>query len=153
MPVSLEREAPTDGGQILQVTGSNPVFGTQLTTGSLDTFNYQIDVMSDSPMVSGRLYVQLKGNCCDLDVDKVDTTRFLQDTTAVNPTMNSLGRYTIDFRQTVQPCAQGVSVSIVYIVPVLATGGFVDDQSTRFRPEGLGVVDRSHYWTVICGGH
>ena len=53
------------------------------------------------------------------------------------------------FNQQVLPCATGFAGSIAYVVPVVASGGFVDGPS-GIRPEGLGEVDRSHYWTVIC---
>ena len=59
------------------------------------------------------------------------------------------GSYSLVFSQQVLPCATGFAGSIAYVVPVVASGGFTDGPS-GFRPEGLGVVDRSHYWTVIC---
>jgi hypothetical protein len=148
VPLPLSQEMPTDGGTLLEVTGANPPFGTQGPLMRTDPFNFQVDVTSDSPSVVGRLYVQVNGSCCDLNVDNSNITRFLQeaDTLPVNP---GSGRYTIDFRQTVLPCNLGFSASTAYVVPVLASGGFVDGPR-GFRPEGKGIVDRGHYWTVIC---
>lgn len=152
VPIPLEQETVPDGGMLLEVTGSNPAFGTQRVMGLLDQFNYQVDVVTDSPLIAGRLYVQLNGSCCDLDVSSnPPTARFLQqaEPRLISSGTGATSRYTIDFPQVVQPCNLGSSGSLSFIVPVLASGGF-KDLPTGFRPDGLGITDRSHYWTVIC---
>lgn len=152
VPIPLEAEAPTDGGQRLEVLGGTPKFGSLPVVSSLDSFNLGVDVECDSPAVAGRLYLQLNGSCCDLDVTNTKVTRFLQNADTLPVSTNrgngTTARYTIDFRQPALPCTF-VSGSIAFIIPVLASGGF-QDGPTGFRPEGIGITDRSHYWTVIC---
>lgn len=151
VPIPLEQVATSDGGQILEVTGANPAFGTQRPTSGGEPFIYEVDVISDSPSVAGRLYAQLNGSCCDLDVDdrKVTYPHQSGTTMAVGAGAGATARYTINFPQVVRPCTLGFAGTVVYLVPVLASGGFQDGPN-GFRPEGNGVVDRSHYWTVIC---
>lgn len=154
VPLPLEQEAAPDGGLLLQVIDSDPKFGVQSLTKSTDQVQYQLDVLTDSPQVKGRLYVQLNGTCCDLGVDATPpTARFLlqADPRLIEMGMQtgSMDRYTIDFSQRVQPCNMSASSSLVFMVPVVATEGFADG-TTGYHPEGLGTVDRSHYWTVIC---
>lgn len=149
VPIPLEQQSTSDGGQLLVVTGAMPAFGTQRATTSLDKYNYQVDVLTDSSQVAGRLFIQLSGNCCDLNVDTMGGARFLQNAEAPHPIEPGSQRYTIDFRQPLQPCLQGVSGPVGFIVPVIASGGFIDGPS-GVRPEGIGQVDRSHYWTVFC---
>lgn len=148
VPQSLFEESGTDGGTLLIVKGAQPPFGTIHPTQTLDGYNFQIDVISSSPNVAGRLYAQLSGDCCDLNIDDVNIARFLYSGTAT-PLGNESLRYTIDFRQTFPPCTLGFAGKMGYLIPVLATGGFRDDPKP-FSPEGIGEVDRSHYWTVIC---
>ena len=148
VPQSLMEETGSDGGTQLIVKGAQPPFGTIRPTQTLDGYNFQIDVISSSPMVAGRLYAQLSGDCCDLNIDDVNIARFLYSGTATALGSESL-RYTIDFRQTFPPCTLGFAGKMGYLIPVLATGGFRDDPKP-FSPDGIGEVDRSHYWTVIC---
>ena len=148
VPQNLAEESGSDGGTLLIVKGSQPAFGTIRPTQTLDGYNFQIDVISTSPTVAGRLYAQLSGDCCDLNIDDVNIARFLYSGTATPLGTDSL-RYTIDFRQTFPPCTLGFAGKMGYLIPVLATGGFRDDPKP-FSPEGIGEVDRSHYWTVIC---
>ncbi len=143
----------TDGGSILQVTGATPPFGTQQAFTITDKWNYEVDVLSDSPVVAGRLYWQVNDTCCDLNVDDPTITRFLQnaDTMAVSSTAGPIGAYTITFRSAVQPCLPPVAPGLrAFVVPVLASEGFTDNGATGISPDGLGVVDNSHYWTVSC---
>jgi hypothetical protein len=110
-----------------------------------------ISDVSDKSQLSGRLFLQLNGTCCNLDVDS-GAARFLQiaeTSSIVDSSTNGASRYTIDFRQPVQPCNQGISATIVYVVPVVASGGFKDGPR-GVSPDGVGLVDRNHYWTVIC---
>jgi hypothetical protein len=148
VPQSLSEESGTDGGTLLIVKGAQPPFGTIHPTQTLDGYNFQIDVISTSPSVAGRLYAQISGDCCDLNIDDANIARFLYSGTAT-PLGNDSLRYTIDFRQTFPPCTLGFAGKMGYLIPVLATGGFRDDPKP-FSPEGIGEVDRSHYWTVIC---
>lgn len=148
VPQSLVEESGTDGGTLLIVKGAQPPFGTIHPTQTLDGYNFQIDVISTSPAVAGRLYAQISGDCCDLNIDDANIARFLYSGTAT-PLGNESLRYTIDFRQTFPPCTLGFAGKMGYLIPVLATGGFRDDPKP-FSPEGIGEVDRSHYWTVIC---
>jgi hypothetical protein len=148
IPIPLEQQVSTDGGNNLLVRAAIPPFGTQRATSILEKYSYQVDVLTDSTEVAARLYLQLNGTCCDLNVDNPNVTRFNQEAQAraVDPTT---GSYSMVFNQQVLPCATGFAGSIAYVVPVVASGGFVDGPS-GIRPEGLGEVDRSHYWTVIC---
>lgn len=150
VPIPLEQQNTSDGGQPLRVVGALPAFGTTRAMGMLDTYMYQVDLLTDSPNVVGRLYFQLNGTCCELAVNNTNITRYVQQSSelhAVDPPGS--GRYTLSFSQKVLPCAQGIS-GPVYVVPVIAADGFVDDASGGINPEGRGETDRSHYWTVIC---
>jgi len=148
IPIPLEQQANSDGGKQLSVNAAIPPFGTQRATSILEKYSYQVDVLTESVDVAARLYLQLNGTCCDLNLDNPNVTRFYQQAQAqvVDPTV---GSYSMVFSQQVLPCATGFAGSIAYVVPVVTSGGFVDGPS-GFRPEGLGEVDRSHYWTVIC---
>lgn len=153
VPLALEPEAAPDGGTILMVTGADPLFGTLPVLGKFDTIsNFTIDVVTDSSAVASRLYLQFNGSCCDLNLEKQPVTaRFLQqaDTSPIDVGGATTGRYTISFRQAVQPCAEASSGAIVFIVPVVASDGFKDGP-TKVGPEGLGLTDNRHYWTVNC---
>ncbi|MBP6607935.1 MAG: hypothetical protein KA258_00010 [Deltaproteobacteria bacterium] len=148
IPIPLEQQVTTDGGRYLQVKAAIPPFGTQRATSILEKYSYQVDVVTDSPDVAARLYVQLNGTCCDLNLDNPNITRYFQQAqvAVVDP---AAGSYSLVFSQQVLPCATGFAGSIAYVVPVVASGGFADGP-VGVRPEGLGEVDRSHYWTVIC---
>lgn len=148
IPQSLTEDVPSDGGTLLIVKGSSPPFGTIHPAETLDGYNFQIDVISSTPNVAARLYAQLRGDCCNLNIEDMNTARFLYTGTATALGTES-GRYTIDFRQPFPPCTLGFAGKMGYLIPVLATGGFRDDLKP-FSPEGIGEVDRSHYWTVIC---
>lgn len=153
VPLQLEPEAAPDGGQILMITGADPRFGSLPVVSKFDTLsNFTVDVVTDSAQVAGRLYLQLNGSCCDLNLERQPpTTRFLQqaDTSPIDVGGGTTGRYTIGFRQAVQPCAEATSGALLFIVPVVATEGFKDGP-TKVGPEGLGLTDNSHYWTVTC---
>ena len=148
IPQSLSEDSPSDGGTLLIVKGASPPFGTIHPAETLDGYNFQIDVISSTPAVAARLYAQLRGDCCNLNIEDMNTARFLYSGTAT--ALGSEGqRYTIDFRQPFPPCTLGFAGKMGYLIPVLATGGFRDDLKP-FSPEGIGEVDRSHFWTVIC---
>ena len=149
IPLPLEQQNSVDGGQFLEVTGAMPSFGTQRALMTIMTYTYQIDVVSDSPSIAARLYLQLNGSCCDLNIDNPNVTRFDQQA-QVTPLAQGNNLYTVEFNKPVLPCAQGIPGSTTYVVPVLASGGFMPSPNP-VRPDGLGVVDRSHYWTVFCG--
>jgi hypothetical protein len=146
IPIALEQQNPSDGGELLLVKGAMPAFGTQRAMTITDAFQYRVDVATDSANVAGRLYIQLNGTCCDLNPEMAGATRFLQQALVQAASEN---RYTVEFRQVVQPCLQGFAGSTVYIVPVIASGGFIDGP-TGTKPAGFGEVDQSHYWTVTC---
>ena len=148
VPVPLSEQTPSDGGTTLIVKGAQPPFGTIRPTQARDGYNFQVDVISSSPTVVGRLYAQISGDCCDLNIDDFNVARFLYSGDATPLGTDGL-RYTIDFRQTFPPCTLGFAGKMGYLIPVLATGGFRDDPKP-FSPDGIGEVDRSHYWTVIC---
>lgn len=144
VPLPLEQQRQVDGGQTLVVKGAQAPFGTLRAMNPTSVFNLNIDVVTDSPDVVGRLYALGSGQCCDIDFTKPDVTRYMQ-TGATSATETS-GRYTISF-QTVAPCAQGFTVNPVFLIPVIASGGFT---TTTAAPEGRGEVDATHYWTVTC---
>lgn len=145
VPLPLEQQRQADGGQTLVVKGAQDPFGTLIAPNPTYSFTLNIDVVTDSPDVVGRLYALGSGKCCDIDVSKTDVTRLLQ--TGATSATETAGRYTISF-QTVLPCAQGFTVRPVFLVPVIASGGFVNKDSSS--PEARGEVDATHYWTVTC---
>ena len=147
MPLPLQQQNSADGGQLLIVTSAEPQFGTQLAPSLTYASTYRIDVISDSPSVAGRLYRQVDGTCCELDITKSGQTRFLQQAqvTRVAPDKNL---YSVDFNNPVVLCDQGLPAgSTIFIVPVVASGGFIP---SPVLPDGMGMVDRTHYWTVRC---
>ncbi len=148
IPIPLEQQVTPETCSSLSVQSAIPPFGTQRATSILEKYSYQVDVTTDCPSVSARLYLQLNGTCCDLNVDNPNVTRFYQQAQA-QAVDSTAGIYSLVFSQQVLPCATGFAGSIAYVVPVVASGGFADGPS-GFRPEGLGEVDRSHYWTVTC---
>ncbi len=148
VPIPLDQQNPTDGGQLLVVTSAIPEFGARSAIKQTDGFVYSIHVQSDSSNLAGRLYLQVNESCCDLMVDDPNATRFLEsaaNVTADDPSGNS---YTVGFG-TVVPCVQVASGAVAYVVPVLASGGFADGPN-GIRPEGLGTVDQTHFWSVRC---
>lgn len=152
IPLPLEQQNVVDGGQLLVVTGSMPKFGSQVALMNTTTFTYQIDVVSDSASLAGRLYVQVNGSCCDLKIDDSNVTRF-RGQAQVTPLSQGNNLYSVEFNNPVVPCSEGLPAgSTVYVVPVLASGGFIPSSSPNpvINPDGIGVVDRSHYWTVKC---
>lgn len=150
IPLPLEQQNSVDGGQLLVVTGAMPKFGSQVALMNTTAFSYQIDVVSDSPSLAGRLYLQVNGSCCDLKIGDSNVTRFRAQA-QVTPLAQGSNLYTVEFNNpVVVPCSEGLPAgSTVYVVPVLASGGF-SPSSDPISPEGIGVVDRSHYWTVKC---
>jgi hypothetical protein len=148
IPIPLEQQVTTDGGRSLQVKAAIPPFGTQRATSILEKYAYQVDVVSDSADVAARLYLQINGTCCDLNIDNPNVTRWSQQAQA-QAVDSSTGSYSMVFSQPVLPCTMVPAGAMVYVVPVIASGGFADFQM-GVRPDGLGEVDRSHYWTVIC---
>ncbi len=152
IPLPLEQQNSVDGGQLLVVTGAMPKFGSQVALMNTMPFSYQIDVISDSASLAGRLYLQVNGSCCDLKLDDSNVTRF-KSQAQVTPLAQGNNLYTVEFNNPVVPCSEGLPAgSTVYVVPVLASGGFSPgpNPNAGIYPDGLGVVDRSHYWTVKC---
>lgn len=150
IPLPLEQQNTSDGGQMLIVKGAMPPFGTQRPTKATDTYVYQVDVIASSPNVVGRLYIQLNGSCCDLNLDDSNITRYLQQNSELRPIEPlSSRRYTMFFGQNVLPCAQGFPGSTAFVIPVITSEGFSDGPGGVF-PDALGEVDRTHYWTVNC---
>lgn len=148
IPIPLEQQVTTDGGLSLQVKAAIPPFGTQRATSILEKYTYQVDVVTGSADVAARLYLQINGTCCDLNIDNPNVTRWSQQAQA-QAVDATTGSYSMVFSQPVLPCTMVPAGAIVYVVPVIASGGFADFQM-GVRPDGLGEVDRSHYWTVIC---
>lgn len=152
VPLPLDVEKTPDAGQHLRVISAKPMFGTQPLGGPLDPFAAQIDVECDNPLVAARLYAKINASCCDLNVEDNKDTIFsgYADATPVSPGTGAMNLYTIEFRQAVLPCNLNPSGKRVYIVPVLASGGFPGGPA-GFRPEeGLGTIDRTHFWEVNC---
>ena len=148
VPLPLEQQNSVDGGQLLMVTDGRPPFGTQPVLKLTDASTYKINVISDSPSLAARLYRKVDGTCCDLDLSKGDSTRFLLQAQVTRPAPDK-NNYTVDFNNPVVLCDQTPAGSTIFIVPVLASGGFIPDPNST-QPDGIGVVDRSHYWTVHC---
>ena len=148
IPIPLEQQVSTESCKNLMVKSAIPPFGTQWTNKRLETYSFQVDVLTDCTKVAARLYLQLNGTCCDLNLDDPNVTRFDQEAHVqlVDPTA---GSYSLVFNQRVLPCATGFPGMPVYVVPVVASGGFVDGAMGVY-PEGFGEVDHGHYWTVIC---
>lgn len=142
IPLPLEQEAQPDAGETVVIKGAQPKLGTIPVTGSSMLFTLSVDVATDSSMVKGLLYQQVNGTCCELEPDNLSVTRFI-DEGKTEPTSDP-GRWTISF--VVQPCSL-FTLKTVYLVPVIASGGFVL-QGDQFLAKGE--VDRTHYWTVIC---
>ena len=143
VPLPLEQQRQVDGGQTLVVKGATDPFGTLRAMNPTTAFSPVIDLVADNSDVVGRLYALGSGSCCELDTSRTDVLRLLgQGMTSETATP---GRYTINF-QPVFPCAQGFTVNPVFLVLVVASGGFVD----AFKPQALGEVDANHYWTVTC---
>lgn len=145
IPLPLEQEGQPDAGEMLLIKGAQPKpFGTFSVMLEGEKFSLDVDVATESPTVAGQLYRQVNGTCCELDPMSTSVTNFLGGGTT-NPTSDP-GRWTISFP--VQPCGQNAPKT-VYLVPVIASGGFFYDmQRNEFIARGE--VDRSHYWTVTC---
>lgn len=148
VPIPLTTEGQSDANAELLVLSAQPAFGTVRATDILDPFRFQIDIQSSTSNVASRLYAQMSGDCCDLQVEDFNVTRFQQHAD-LSPIGTTADRYTLDFRQTFPPCSLGFSGKIGYLVPVIAVGGFADGRS-GFRPDAVGLVDRGHYWTIVC---
>lgn len=147
VPLPLQQQNSVDGGQLLMISSAVPPFGTQVATKVTDNWKYTIDVVSDSPSLAGRLYRKVDGSCCDVDLTNPRSTRFQQQAqvTRLAPDKNL---YSVEFNNQVVPCDQDQPAGFtIFIVPVLASGGFLPDP---VEPDGIGVVDRTHYWTVRC---
>jgi hypothetical protein len=150
VPIPLSAET-SDGGQILQVTGATPPFGTQFAQNKDTPFFYEVDVKSDSPTLAARLFLQVNGTCCQLNISDSTVTQFRQyaNPPFLDSTMGTVGQYTINFPSPVQPCQQAQPGTEIFVVPVLATQGFSSTDGPT-SANGLGAVDSSHYWTVSC---
>lgn len=147
IPIPLEPQTATDGGDRLLVRAAIPPFGSLRATSLLEKYSFQVDVQAGSENVAARLYLQVNGTCCELNLDNPNVTRWSQQATA-QTTDTAQGSYSLLFTQPVLPCTMVPAGAVVYAVPVIASGGFADRNGVR--PEGQGEVDRSHYWTIIC---
>lgn len=151
--IPLEPEVVADGGMILQMFTGDPDFGKLDALSTKETFHFQIDVISDSASVAGRIYTQINGTCCQLNVQDPDVIRFQQNADVVPAASNtgSYGHYTVDFRQPMQPCTLVAPGVTAYLIPVVASLGFRDQPIGDVpSPDGMGVVDQSHFWSVKC---
>lgn len=150
VPLPLEQENAADGGRLLIVSGADPPFGALLSLmNPTKPFPSVVHVQSDSANLAGRICVQLDDSCCTLKPEDPTKTRCFSDS-QVTPTGGAPGSGSYDVKfPTFAPCQQLPSMGrIAYIVPVLATGGF--DDSMGFGVNGLGTVDQTHYWSVLC---
>jgi hypothetical protein len=150
VPLPLTEQTVADGGQILMVTSAMPVFGTTPATSTAQFFSYQVEVLTDSPQIAGRLFIEVNDACCSF-VDDPNVTQFKQNGTVTqeNPSAGNLVRYTIEFPNQFQPCTMVPPHLRANVIPVLATEGFPDGP-TGVVPNGLGIVDSSHFWQVSC---
>ncbi len=147
VPIPLAQQFQSDGGTGLVVERAFPPFGTLNAMPRTTPFAFQLYVKSDSPALAGRLCVQVNENCCMLNPP--DTTSCQDDATVTQVGDPGSGEYELAFQQ-YPPCilAPG-NVPRVYVVPVVATGGFAPTVGF-IGAEGLGTVDATHYWTVNC---
>lgn len=146
IPLPLDAENTVDSGRLLLITDATmPPFGTQVAMRQDAEFDYTLDVRSDSRTIAARLYVQINGNCCDLDVTDPQKIHFLQDAfmvTEVEP-----GRFRVGFID-VRPCYHVPPRATAYVIPAVATGGFVGGPTERL--EAVGTLSKDHYWSVQC---
>lgn len=152
-PIPLEPQVVADGGMILQMFTGDPDFGKLDALSTGETFRFQIDVVSDSASLAGRIYTQINGTCCQLNVQDYNVTRFQQNADVIPAASNTgaYGHYTVDFRQPMQPCTLVAPGGTAYLIPVLASQGFREQPTGDVPlPDGLGIVDRSHSWSVKC---
>ncbi len=139
--------APNEGAQLEVISTSPPL--TMLQAISItQSFLFEADVITDNPMAAGRLYLQVNGSCCNINIANPTVTLFIEQA-YVQPVDANAGRYTMTFQMPVQPCTHVPLKSIAYVIPAFASGGFVDGP-TGVEPVGLGIVDNLHYWTVAC---
>jgi hypothetical protein len=143
IPLPLEQEHLPDAGEMLVVKGAQPAFGTLRPDIPQRAYQLGIDVVTENPNVAGRLYQQVNGTCCEIDLTKTDATFFLGNSST--SATSSPGRYSVNF-STVLPC-QGQK-GIIYLIPVIASNGFRNNMA--IEPDGLGEIDRTHYWTIFC---
>ena len=147
VPLPLSADNSVDGGSLLVVTDRTmPPFGTQVAMGGNAKFDYTLDVQTDNQTLDARLYAQVDGNCCELDVMNSQKIHILRDEpfmlTEVDP-----GHFRIRFID-VRPCQSVPPKATAYVIPVVATGGFVGDSSEP--PEAVGTLNKNHYWSVQC---
>ena len=146
VPLGLEQQNPSDGGLALYVESASPPFGTLAAMKRTEGITFSMRVRSDSDRLAGRLCVQINQTCCQLEPDKPSVTRYLFDANVV-PTGDP-DSYNVTF-QFFAPCGQDAVVPRVYVVPVLATGGF-ETTSGSLSVNGFGTIDKNHYWSVLC---
>jgi hypothetical protein len=147
IPLPLEQEPTQEPDNRLVLQAAIPPFGAQRATSLLEKYTFQVDVISGNPEVAARLYLQINGTCCELNLENPNVTRWSQQATA--QAADALrGSFTLQFSQPVLPCTMVPAGAIVYAVPIVASGGFRDRGGVR--PEGLGEVDQNHYWTILC---
>ncbi|MCS6912917.1 MAG: hypothetical protein RMK29_05095 [Myxococcales bacterium] len=145
VPLPLSGDNPVDGGRWLMITDAIPPFGTQLAIRQDVDFDYTLDLRTDSAAVAGRLYVHVNGDCCELEVTNPQKVHFLQEAvmiTAVEP-----GRFRMSWMD-VRPCYHVPPRAVAYVVPVVASGGFVGGPTEKL--EAVGLLDKHHYWSVHC---
>jgi hypothetical protein len=149
VPLPLSEQTAADGGQVLMVVGAMPPFGTMQAISITQQQNYSVEVITDSPRVAGRLFIEVNDACCNLTGDYT-VIKFSQFGYAMPEDTGSgtLVRYNIQFQQPVQPCTMVPPKVRANVIPVLATEGFPDP--TGVGPNGLGIVDNSHFWQISC---
>lgn len=150
VPLPLSEQTVADGGAVLMVVGSMPPFGTMQAISITQQQNYSVEVITDSPRVAGRLFIEINDACCNLNADDPNVIRFSQFGYAMPEDTGSgtLVRYNIQFQQPVQPCTMVPPKVRANVIPVIATEGFPDP--TGVGPNGLGIVDNSHFWQISC---
>lgn len=153
LPAALQQEVP-DGGLLLEVVSSEPSFGPLKAVNPSQTYkDIRIDVFSDSSAVAGRLFIQKNGLCCDLDNPDHAVIEHNQnaDTMKLESDIGPYPHYTLVFRQPVQPCGAVPPTKVAYLIPVIASQGFSDQQGDAVSAStGLGFVDKTHFWSVQC---
>jgi len=145
VPLPLEQQNPTDGGQLLVIKGADPPFGFMKVLTATDTITFSIDIQTDSSALYGRLYLQVDQTCCKLNVSDQRVTRFVRDASDVLPGTPG-GPLHMSFGLVV-PCYQPAP-PVVYLVPVIATGPFAGGPTESLDAQGT--VDMNHFWVVGC---
>ena len=150
IPIPLTEQTSADGGEILEVSSDSEIPLGVLHPLSLTTsYIFKLDVQTNSSVLAGRLFLELNDTCCSLN-ESSNGSSFLQfGIVTQNDNSGSVGSYTLQFTQPVQPCPFVPPKTRAYVVPVVATQGFIDGP-TGTSPVGLGTVDVSHYWTIYC---